>query len=95
MSATVGDRIANDPMLGVPEHLRDGLRSYILQGLPPGGFLSAVLEHDLFQSFARADDESRAGLFGLVSWIYNHAPGGCHGNREKVTEWITEGGLRG
>jgi hypothetical protein len=80
-------------MTGVPEHLRRGLSTYILRGSPPGQFLTAVLEHELFEAMGRADEESRARLFDLVSYIYNEAPAGCHGSRERVQEWIEAGGL--
>lgn len=82
-------------MSGVPPHLQDGLRRYIERGIPPGHFLMAVLEHDLFESMARADEASRAGLFELVSYIYNHAPMGCHGDRRRVEAWIEQGGFVG
>ena len=84
-----------EPMSGVPDHLRDGLIRYITNGTHPGHFLRAVLEHDLFESMARADLDSRAGLFGLVCFIYNSAPAGCHGNRERVEAWMEAGGLTG
>ena len=89
------ETIEVDPMPGVPEHLRYGLRWYVLHGLKPGGFMLAVLEHELFEAFNRGDKESLAGLEGLVRWIYNKAPGDCHGNRETVTQWMNRGGLVG
>lgn len=88
------DRYQAD-MPGVPAHLQDGLRRYLIRGIPPGHFLEAVLANDLFAAMARADDESRAGLFELVKYLYNHAPSGCLGNREAVHQWIVAGGLEG
>ena len=89
MSATI------NLMAAVPPHLRDGLARYIRHGTPPGHFLRAVLEHELFEAMARGDEESRAGLFGLVSYIYNHAPIGCHGSPTRVAAWIEAGGFAG
>jgi hypothetical protein len=73
----------------VPEHLRDGLRRYVDEHLLPGQFLTAVLANDLFDALGRADIKSRAGLYDVVAFLYNHAPGGCYGNAERVSRWIT------
>jgi hypothetical protein len=92
---TIVERYTKDPMRRVPEHLREGLRRYILYGTPPGHFLMAVLEHELFESFNRADDASRAGLYDLVCYLYNEAPSGCHGDKGAVGYWIAQHGLVG
>lgn len=92
---TTVERAQNDPMVGVPEHLQDGLRRYLLHGIQPGHFLTAVLENNLFEAMARADLVSRAGLFGLVSHLYNEAPRGCYGSREIVQAWCKHRGLTG
>ena len=93
MSAEMVRTFAPDQLVEVPEHLRGALSRYIVQGIPPGHFLTAVLEHELFQAFARADEESREGLAGLVSYLYNIAPMGCHGNPATVRAWCHLGGL--
>lgn len=79
----------------VPEHLRSGLQLYIERGLPPGHFLTAVLENDLMEAMGRADEISRAGLFTLCQFLYCYAPRGCHGSRLKVYEWVKHSGLDG
>ena len=33
--------------LFIPLHMRDGIRSYVLDHLPVGGFLTAVIQNDL------------------------------------------------
>jgi hypothetical protein len=80
---------------GVPEHLRGGLDRYIVHGIKPGDFLTAFLSNDLMETLGRADDKSRAGFFGLASFLYNEAPSGCFRSPENVARWIAEGGLRG
>lgn len=37
-----------------------GLRRWVYQGLPPGGFMSALLRNDLTKAFRRADDTNHA-----------------------------------
>ena len=75
---------------GVPEHLHDGLRLYLEHGVPPGSFLLAVLTNDLFEAMGRADEESRRGLFNLVSFIYHAVPTSAWGTAEKVRAFMSE-----
>lgn len=72
-----------------PEKFRGSLQRYIEQGIPPGGFLSAVICNDLKDACGRADHESRFMLFDLVSWLYNYAPSPCWGSPEKFKAYLT------
>ncbi len=74
---------------GVPEHLHYGLMLYITQRISPGGFMTAVLSNDLREAFGRADEESRAGMFELVKWLYNKAPSNIWGTPERVEAWLS------
>lgn len=67
------------------------LRRYAEHRIPTGGFLQAVLENDLMEAFARADETSRANLFEIVCFVYNELPSNCYGSKDKVREWL--GGL--
>jgi hypothetical protein len=53
----------------------------------PGGFMQAVLENKLKESFERADDTSRAALPDIVHYLYNHFPMAAWGSPERVQEW--------
>jgi hypothetical protein len=79
----------------VPEHLHEGLIAYILDGRPTGGFLQAAISGDLFQSVARGDLRSQAGLANLVIFLVNHAPAGAFGSYEAYASWVERRGLRG
>ncbi len=61
---------------------------YILRGVPTGSFLEAVISNDLREAMARADEDSRAALFGLVSYLHNDCPGGCWGSPERYRDWM-------
>lgn len=74
----------------IPGHMMESLRRYIDKGIAPGHFLTAVLEHDLFEAVGRADDENLANLPAYVAYLYNEAPGPCHGSPEKVAEWLAQ-----
>ena len=75
----------------VPEHLHGGLMRYLVHHLQPGHFLTAVLSNDLREAMGRADETSRAGLFEIVSFLYNNAPAAAWGNLERVEDWLVEG----
>ncbi len=72
----------------IPQSTIGGLARYVEQGIPPGGFLTAVLENNLKESFARADDDNIRAMHKIVMLIYNHIPGNCWGSREEVDAWL-------
>lgn len=71
----------------VPSHLHGGIERYIKYGIPPGSFITAVIENNLVEALGQADAYSRAGLFEVVSWFYNYAPSPCWGSPQKMKEW--------
>lgn len=78
-----------------PPNLVDGFKRFIEQGILPGGFIQAVLNNDLKESFALADIINRLNMFNIVYWVYNHAPKACWGSPEIVKAWAEKGGLNG
>ena len=78
---------------GVPEHLIGGLVRYIVHGIQPGHFLQAVLSNQLSEAFGRADEDSRAGMFQLVCFLHNSAPGICWHSKQRMDDWIGSGGM--
>lgn len=79
----------------IPEHMRDGMRRYIENGIKPGSFQVAVLSNDLMEAFKRADDVNATAMQNYARFLYNHAPCGCFGSPAHVTDWIANGGLEG
>lgn len=75
--------------------MRGGARRYVEHGIPPGSFLTAVLEHDFLGAFKRADDENANRMRDWASWLYNECPNSAHGSPEKVAAWIARGGAHG
>ena len=68
----------------------DGLQRYIEHRIPTGGFLRAVLENDLREACAMADDENVKVIPIYVNWLYNEAPSACWGSPEKVANWLAD-----
>jgi hypothetical protein len=72
----------------IPEHIRDGMKRYIEEGIPPGGFLMAVLENNLTEAYKRADHINKERIPDIVDFVYNELPLQCWGSPNKVSEWI-------
>lgn len=73
----------------VPEHLREGLALYMMGGILPGDFLTAVLENDLTRAMAFGDDSSLAGLHSLVCFLMNECPTAAWGSVDTVRAWVS------
>jgi hypothetical protein len=72
----------------LPTHTESSLESYILQGIPTGGFLQAVLSNNLREAVSRADDQNQRALVNIVKFLYNHAPSACWGSEGYYRDWI-------
>jgi hypothetical protein len=79
----------------LPYHMRGGMERWISHGVMPGDFGTAVLENDLVKAFGYADDTNQACMKVWAQWLYNDAPAGCWGSKEKVEEWEAHHGLSG
>lgn len=79
----------------LPDHMRDGARMYIEDGIEPGGFLFSVLANDFKGAVGRADRINRNCLFAWAEWVYNEVPHQAQGSEEKVLLWIKAGGING
>lgn len=72
----------------IPLHLWGGLRDYLLDRVPVGGFLTAVLSNDLAAAVERADAESEKALPALIRWLNMHADSRAWGSMSKVRSWL-------
>ena len=79
----------------IPPHTLETLRNYIEYGVPTGGFLHSVLTDSLFGAFGKADSENREALGDIVMFVFNEAPGDCHGSADHVKEWLEKEGRQG
>ncbi len=79
----------------IPSHMQGAMERYIENGESVGGFLSALLSNDLRETFSRADDTNQRAVLAYVQFLYNYAPSGCWGSRERFDKWQAQGGLNG
>lgn len=77
----------------IPEHCRGSVHDYIVNGTPPGRFLTYVFSNDFVHAFAKADEINLARMQDYARFLYNHAPFDCWGSPEKVMAWIDRKGF--
>lgn len=71
----------------IAERIRIGLQRYLNRGIPPGGFLTAVLSNDLARAAMTADRWNKQRIPEVVRYVYNHVPPDAWGSREAMREW--------
>lgn len=71
----------------LPERTQEALDKWAQQGIPPGGFLRAVLEDSLSKAMGKADKENMANMPAICAYVYNRIPAACWGSEEKVMLW--------
>lgn len=74
----------------IPDRMMKALRAYTERHQPVGDFLQAVISNNLMEAFGRADDTNIELLGVYTAWLYNEAPGRCHGSRERYRAWIAQ-----
>lgn len=72
----------------IPARMMKPLRDFVEKGRLPGDFLQAVISNDLTEAVARADSENVRLLPAYVGFLYNQAPGGCWGSRDRMMAWV-------
>jgi hypothetical protein len=72
----------------IRQDVKESLDRYVQYGIMPGGFLTAVLENDLFEAVGRADAYNLATLADICRYVYNDMPSSCWGSPEKVDRYV-------
>ena len=79
----------------IPEYMQGAVYRYVMQGIEPGSFLSAVLENDLKGAFGRADYTNKGRIEDYLRFFYSHVPAIAWGSPAIVWAWIERGGMKG
>jgi len=74
----------------IPSHTQGALERYLDHGLPPGGFLSAVIANDLMGAVARADIQNMTAIPEIAKFLFNEAPAGSWGSDENLENWLAK-----
>jgi hypothetical protein len=80
---------------GMPPHMYDGLKNYLLDGIEPGSFLMGVLTNDFVKATCCADLANVKQLPDWARFVYNDIPSIAWGSKDFVHAWISKGGYRG
>ena len=72
----------------IPPHMIEGLRNYLERGIPPGSFLTAVLENDFVDAVGQADQTNLQYLWAWAAVLYNELPERSWGSPAKVKAWM-------
>lgn len=72
----------------IPSSTREGLVRYRNLRTEIGGFLRAVLENNLTEACARADQHNLRALPAIVAWCYHQLPSLSWGSPNKVAAWL-------
>ena len=73
----------------LPAHMREGITAYLEQHRPPGGFLRAVLENNLYEAVLRADNVNRRHIVQYAV-LLEMLPLNTWGSPETVSEWLAQ-----
>ena len=71
----------------IPDYMRGGIIRYVLHGIPPGGFLSAVISNDLSGAVLKADRANINLLDSYASFFRNNVPSSSHGHQNAMNDW--------
>lgn len=71
----------------IPEYTKQAIDRFVSHGTPAGSFVMAVLENNLSQAFARADDNNAANMMDIVRYVFNEIPSPAWGSVDKVNRW--------
>ena len=72
------------------EQSKESLYNYLVYGLEPGSFMTAVLCNDLIGAAGSADYENIKRMGYYVQWLVRYAPSGSYGSPEAVKGWLNK-----
>lgn len=71
----------------IPDHTKSAIEDYLINGLSPGSFISAVFANDLHRAAQCADVHNIASLGFIARWVATYAPAGSYGSYDAVDNW--------
>lgn len=77
-------------MMQFSEDFKGSMQRYLLQGLSPGGFATAMLAHDMERALYNADTHNRTVFWAVAMWIRERVPAQAQGSYEAVEAWCQD-----
>lgn len=79
-------------MSKIPNHSQEALKNYFLYAYQPGGFLTGLLNNDsVVDVISRADNWNKQHIGDIIEWLFENAPNGSWGSRDRVQSWLDKG----
>ena len=76
-----------DGMYPFSEDFKDSMEHYLINGLEPGGFATAMLAGDLERALYNADTYNRQVFWAIAMWVRETCPPQATGSYEAVEAW--------
>lgn len=70
-----------------PYDMRRAITNWVIDAIPPGDFLTAIIQNNLTEAVCRADDHNIKIIKQYVMWFINRADLKCWGSIEKFANW--------
>jgi hypothetical protein len=71
----------------IPQHTRNTITNYLLQGWAPGGFVEAMIARDYERALYSADTANRQMFWCIAMWINESTPAESRGSYRAIEQW--------
>jgi hypothetical protein len=72
---------------GIPEHMHEGVISYLVHHRPVGGFLEAMISGDWPLAARAADKDNAAAFYQWALFFFEEVPAIAHGSAQAYANW--------
>lgn len=86
-------RLPHFDWFDTPDYMRGAVARYLMYGIPPGGFLEAVISNDFIGAVSHADMTNERLLKSYMWLICNSFP--ATAIRDGYVDWVKNGGWIG
>ena len=80
--------LASLAQYGISENFHGGIVRYLIHGIPPGSFLTAVICNELWTAVCSCGSRDFNELLALSKWMLNEGSATTTGSRDKLDWWI-------
>ena len=71
----------------LPDYMKPGVLRWVIDGVPPGSFLTALFQNNLHYAVMKSDQTNYERLFGWVLFVHYNVPSKCHGSADVMSNW--------
>lgn len=82
------NKMVTDNFHLIPEHMHEGVKRYLFDGIQPGDFLTAVFENDFKKAAMHADLENVDAFYNWTVFTVHAMPRSSVGSPEAVQDCL-------